>query len=785
MDFFFARLMCSILLVLSLCIVIFTLISDYNRFCIGTLDLQIALEQHGFANQKTGRQTCTGPSQIRLVPSQTWLSDPVKPTFETNPPSAAKTSFQGSSIPCKDHRRDERRMLPYHGSASHASAFAVGNTSTVQGAGQSWRMTMDTNFVPQVRPTTPRRVQWNQDQWSEQSHWEQAQWIKSPRRRQSPRQRSKKGPQGPHAKGKGKQKQADDQVQYGPQSLPAMPSLEPPWMTSLNSSAQHVLGSFSIPDVRGQRRQGQGEADAIFGCSTQEAPRRSARGCPSLDEGRLHPSWPARNQTAPCGSVTTRQGQAGDSRRTGCEAEHACGLEELLVTISSAMDCVYKPVHVPGETTHGQIKSRPGKSDHCKGEPQQFPISRWSGPERRCGHDQRYRGHPRKGARVGCWRENRGELSGLGQQSAGPSHSSSPSCATRSGSAGPASQKTQSRLTAQQGKRQRDAAQPRFWRGRVNTPTACIAHWPPLQHWGLKSRHRNHAATASFAPNFDHGPNSLYSNYPDQIRSYSDSDFSTKGHPVPCVPQGSDLLVHSNADVASHVQGFNFSIQSYPLDQADNFWQTIKWQHTVLTETDFIDEWSAQDNAFHLAAEVNVSNPQFAPFAKNVICYVPRTSRPKSRVASVSFDEEIELLIGLDEDQAFHAITIPSQSLTMPNKPWSILSPTDSDKSLTQPVDPCEPKSTGASHNAGCHLNQVDPCRSQSLPLPIPVDPRLDAGLCEVQIDASVADSIDPGRFCLSLETKVEFGQHFPPPRRRAQLVSFRIVINLWSLCSD
>ena len=296
-----------------------------------------------------------------------------------------------------------------------------------------------------------------------------------------------------------------------------------------------------------------------------------------------------------------------------------------------------------------------------------------------------------------------------------------------------------------------------------------------MQHWGLKSRHRNHAATASFAPNFDHGPNSLYSNYPDQIRSYSDSDFSTKGHPVPCVPQGSDLLVHSNADVASHVQGFNFSIQSYPLDQADNFWQTIKWQHTVLTETDFIDEWSAQDNAFHLAAEVNVSNPQFAPFAKNVICYVPRTSRPKSRVARVSFDEEIELLIGLDEDQAFHAITIPSQSLTMPNKPWSILSPTDSGKSLTQPVDPCEPKSTGASHNAGCHLNQVDPCRSQSLPLPIPVDPRLDAGLCEVQIDASVADSIDPGRFCLSLERKVEFGQHFPPPRRRHNLFPFEL----------
>ena len=104
---------------------------------------------------------------------------------------------------------------------------------------------MDANFVPPARPTTPRTVQWSNDQWEEQSHWEQAQWIKSPRRRQSPRQRSKKGKQGPHAKGKGKQKHADDQVQYGPQSLPAMPSLEPPWMTASTAAPSMSLGPFS------------------------------------------------------------------------------------------------------------------------------------------------------------------------------------------------------------------------------------------------------------------------------------------------------------------------------------------------------------------------------------------------------------------------------------------------------------------------------------------------------------------------------------------------------------
>ena len=124
---------------------------------------------------------------------------------------------------------------------------------------------------------------------------------------------------------------------------------------SLNSSAQHVNRPFLLSADGDQGRQRQGQAAAFTGCRSQEAPRRPARRCSGLDEGCLHPCWSAGNQTAPCGGVTTRQSKAGDRRCTGRQAEHACGLEELPVTISSTMDCIHKPVHVPGETAHGPL----------------------------------------------------------------------------------------------------------------------------------------------------------------------------------------------------------------------------------------------------------------------------------------------------------------------------------------------------------------------------------------------------------------------------------------------
>ena len=94
-------------------------------------------------------------------------------------------------------------------------------------------------------------------------------------------------------------------------------------------------------------------------------------------------------------------------------------------------------------------------------------------------------------------------------------------------------------------------------------------------------------------------------------------------------------------------------------------------------------------------------------------------------------------------------------------------SPTANGKSPATPVDPDEPQSTRAPHIARSQLTQVDPCSIQSLTPPAPVDPNVDAGPCEVQVDASFAGLLDPGSICLSSGTEVEFGLPLPPPRHR------------------
>jgi hypothetical protein len=107
---------------------------------------------------------------------------------------------------------------------------------------------MDTQFVPPVRNAGQRKVQWEYNHWPDSQEWDNTQWVKSPRRRQSPRQRSRKGmPHNQTAKGKGHPKQSDEQPQYGPQSLPTMQALEPPWTTALSSTATTNSGPvFSL-----------------------------------------------------------------------------------------------------------------------------------------------------------------------------------------------------------------------------------------------------------------------------------------------------------------------------------------------------------------------------------------------------------------------------------------------------------------------------------------------------------------------------------------------------------
>ena len=102
--------------------------------------------------------------------------------------------------------------------------------------GQQWKTCANPDFVPYMRRPSNRQVHWTQPQWEEEE-WPQDQWVQSPRRRQLPRRRSRRPqPKQKAAKGKGRGKNSAELPSYGPQSLPAMPSVDPPWLASLNAA---------------------------------------------------------------------------------------------------------------------------------------------------------------------------------------------------------------------------------------------------------------------------------------------------------------------------------------------------------------------------------------------------------------------------------------------------------------------------------------------------------------------------------------------------------------------
>ena len=169
-----------------------------------------------------------------------------------------------------------------------------------------------------------------------------------------------------------------------------------------------------------------------------------------------------------------------------------------------------------------------------------------------------------------------------------------------------------------------------------------------------------------------------------------------------------------------------------------------------------------------------VLGPHQTPVDQHVSSCVPRSSQPTSKVAKVSFDDIVQLFIGLDEDQAFHVISIPSQSLDMPDKPWSICSAKANAKGLTAPVDPDEPKSTEPSHTARCQLTQVDPCCSPRPFPPAPVQPIVDAGQCEVH--ASFEGLFDPGSHRPLSRKDWGFGLSIPAPRHKSYPVSMDLL---------
>ena len=74
----------------------------------------------------------------------------------------------------------------------------------------------------------------------------------------------------------------------------------------------------------------------------------------------------------------------------------------------------------------------------------------------------------------------------------------------------------------------------------------------------------------------------------------------------------------------------------------------------MIAESDFIDEWTAVDNAFHLHAELADSHDNVA-----VVPYpVSHRTCARKSLLSVHFDQVVQLYLGLEDELHFHHIAL-------------------------------------------------------------------------------------------------------------------------------
>ena len=419
----------------------------------------------------------------------------------------------------------------------------------------------------------------------------------------------------------------------------------------------------SASGKQGRERQ----ADAFPLCSTPQAPGLPAGRPPSYAEGCVHPHRPRRNETTACGSVATWKSETRSCRRAGSQAEYAHGLEELPLTVSPTMDGLYESIHDARKAAHGQTQGGPGKLSSGKDQPEQLPVCSWLDSQRGQRHEQRQRGCPTQRVRVCRRSENCSELSRLSQQSTDTAHASRPSCAVRSGSTRP--QETQNRFSVSKRTEGRYSRGSRFWRGRVNTTTACIAHQPgqprgekhnnclaSAVHVGDEPCHfehlYRHCDTESSNTCSVHAPGGAFPSKQSHFRDHNHvHDNFAHDDPFHRRDVCEDIVTETHHDFVS---------------------PSLKWLHSITCEPDFKDEWTAQDQAFHLAFQLLPVGSAQSMHANYSRPFVAKSRRPAPAGRSVSFAEELDLLIGLDEDLSFIQITIPMKSLAMQEKPWSM-----------------------------------------------------------------------------------------------------------------
>ena len=92
----------------------------------------------------------------------------------------------------------------------------------------------------------------------------------------------------------------------------------------------------------------------------------------------------------------------------------------------------------------------------------------------------------------------------------------------------------------------------------------------------------------------------------------------------------------------------------------------LHWNHSVLNERDFLSEWQAQTHASTLAADLGYKE-------QLVVDVFALPLRHKSRSATVTFDDEIVVYMGLHDDITFHKVEIQHSTLSSwQGKPWTV-----------------------------------------------------------------------------------------------------------------
>ena len=103
-----------------------------------------------------------------------------------------------------------------------------------------------------------------------------------------------------------------------------------------------------------------------------------------------------------------------------------------------------------------------------------------------------------------------------------------------------------------------------------------------------------------------------------------------------------------------------------PWPVMDSLAVRLHWNHSITRERDFLPEWQAQLHASTLAAELGCHHHLVVD-----VFALPLRHKPNS--AKVTFDEEIVVFMGLQDDLTFHQVTMQHTTLSSwQGKPWTV-----------------------------------------------------------------------------------------------------------------